>query len=54
MLTPKKGTTPTVPKTKPSRLEALLSATEALATEQVPTEDTMSAIEGAQPAPRSR
>jgi ParB family transcriptional regulator, chromosome partitioning protein len=48
--TPKKGTAPATarvkPTEKPSRAEMLRSATTALATEQLPEEHTMAAIEG--------
>lgn len=51
---PKKGTAPATGKVKPSRAEQLMSATRALAAEQLPEEHTMTAIDGVttqQPAP---
>ncbi|AHG93044.1 ParB domain protein nuclease (plasmid) [Gemmatirosa kalamazoonensis] len=45
-LRPNKGTAPATGKVKPSRAELLMSATQALATEQLPDPHTMDAIEG--------
>jgi len=46
LLRPNKGTGPATGKVKPSRAELLMSATQALATEQLPDTSTMTAIEG--------
>ena len=46
LLRPNKGTAPSTGKLKPSRAELLMSATQALATEQLPDSVTMQAIEG--------
>lgn len=45
LLRPNKGTGPATGKVKPSRAELLMSATQALASEQLPDKSTMSAIE---------
>ena len=50
LLRPNKGAAPATGKVKPSRAELLMSATQALATEQLPDTSTMRAIEGATPA----
>ena len=50
--TPKKGTAPATGRVKQSRADMLLSATQALAAEQIPEEHTMQAIEGDATAPR--
>jgi len=48
LLRPNKGAAPATGKVKPSRAELLMSATQALATEQLPDSSTMRAIEGEQ------